>query len=212
MVSSVVKTLIEPKKFFSDLVDQPSFWRPFMIIVLSGVMLTSVTFPFTLKELTDLLALNSSFTTSAIVFIIFTLIICGSLMIEWVMLSVFIYFILALLSPSVSNFRTVFSMTGYTWVPIILKTLSFAALVLITGEVFEPVGLLALFPNLENNIAVSILNQIEPFIIWQYALLYFGVKVLLKSRNHIVPLAIAGVTFMISLTFKVLPGLMTSFI
>ena len=36
------------------------------------------------------------------------------------------------------------------WVPIALKTNSFAVLVLMTGKVFEPVELQALIPNLAN--------------------------------------------------------------
>lgn len=212
LLGSYYKTIIEPNKFFNELLEQPSILRPFLIILLSGMALTAATFPHTYKEIQDLFGLGSSLSTAVIVFMILALMICGSAMIEWVMLSVFIYFITALLSPAASNFRTVFSVAGFSWVPIILKTLSFAALVLITGKVFQPVGMQILFPNLDNHAVVAILNQVEPFFIWQFVLLYFGVKVLLKSGSRMTPLLVVVITFAANLALKTIPAIMTSFL
>ncbi|MFD1706978.1 YIP1 family protein [Siminovitchia sediminis] len=212
ILGSYYKTIIEPNKFFHELLEQPNILRPFLIILLSGMALTAATFPHTYKEIQDLFGLGSSLSTAAIVFIILALMICGSALIEWVMLSVFIYFITALLSPASSSFRTVFSVAGFSWVPIILKTLSFAALVLITGKVFQPVGMQILFPNLDNHAVVAMLNQVEPFFIWQFVLLYFGVKVLLKSSSPMTPLLVVVITFAANLALKTIPALMTSFL
>lgn len=212
LLGSFYKTIIEPNKFFNELMEQPNILRPFLIILMSGIVLTAVTFPYTFKEIQELLGIGSSMSISIIAFIIFALLICGSVLIEWVMLSVFIYFITALLSPAASNFRTVFSVAGFSWVPIILKTLSFAALVLITGKVFQPVGLRIFFPSLDHHVAVAILNQVEPFLIWQFVLLYFGVKVLLKSGSRMSPLLIVCITFAANLALKTIPAVMTSFL
>ncbi len=169
-------------------------------------------FPYTFKEIKDLFSLDSSIFITIIFFLISIFMICGSVIIEWVMLSVFIYFITSLLSPAASNFRTVFSVVGFSWVPVILKTLSFAVLVFITGEVFEPIGLLALFPNLDHHVFVAFLNQVEPFLIWQFVLLYFGVKALLKLESRIASLLIISITFAANLALKTIPSIMTSFL
>lgn len=212
LLGSYFKTIVEPYKMFNELQEKPNTLRPFLIILLSGIILTVVTFPHTFKEIKYLFNLDSSISTTVVVFFIFTFLICGSVIIEWVMLSVLLYFIISLLSPAISNFRIVFSVAGFSWVPIILKTISFATLVLITGEVFEPVGLRVLVPNLDHDVAVALLNQVEPFLIWQFVLLYFGVKALLKSERRVAPLLIVSIIFVANLTLKTIPSIMTSFL
>ncbi|ASS90021.1 hypothetical protein AP3564_07045 [Aeribacillus pallidus] len=81
LLGSYFKTIVEPYKMFNELLEKPNTLGPFLIILLSGIILT--------------------------------VLICGSVIIEWVMLSVLLYFIISLLSPAISNFRIVFSVAGF---------------------------------------------------------------------------------------------------
>jgi len=61
-------------------------------------------------------------------------------------------------------------------------------------------------------VAVALLNQVEPFLIRQFVLLYFGVKALLKSERRVAPLLIVSIIFVANLTLKTIPSIMTSFL
>lgn len=205
----ISQTLLEPTNFFEILKEQPRPFYPIVLVLLNGLLLTVATFPFVQQEINQIFELNPSISNTIIMFSIMTLLLCGGFVIELIIHSLIVYFIVALFSTEVQNFRTVLSIIGYSWVPIMIKFTFFIFLVLVTKEIFEPQGLLVLFPGVEDGIFALILKNIDVFIIWQYVLVYLGVKCLLKHQYWVLSASIALFTFIISLTFKSLPSVLT---
>lgn len=135
------------------------------------------------------------------------LMLCGLLLTEWMILSVFIYFLSMALALKLVHFKTVSSFTGYSWVPIIIKTFGYAMIVLITGEIFQPQGLSAIFSETPSNLFLVILQHIDVFTIWQYGILLIGIHSFVQHRLK--SIIIVTITLLTTITIKTIPYLLT---
>ncbi|MFJ5673502.1 hypothetical protein ACIQAS_18105 [Bacillus safensis] len=114
---------------------------------------------------------------SAIIIGIFTFIISGRLLIEWLIQAIVIYFMVSLFSTETLEFRAVSSIIGYSWVPIAIKVFS---LVMFSGELYEIKGFSGILKDTDNSLLSSFLKNIDFFVIWQYIIMYLDVKILLR--------------------------------
>ncbi|MCQ6277182.1 YIP1 family protein [Bacillus sp. V3B] len=211
-VKSFGTVLIEPVTLFHKLIERPKNFYPFILIFLTGIALVLSTSQFTIKEISYLFDLEEKLSNSTIIISIFTFIISGGLLIEWLIQAIIIYFMVSLLSTETREFRAVSSIIGYSWVPIAIKVVSFSLLVLFTGEMYEPKGLSGVLNGSNNSLLMSFLKNIDLFVIWQYIIMYLGVRILLGYSNKWLTVVIISLTFLLNNILKLLPEIFTSFI
>jgi|GEM_PF-5079057 len=205
--NSLYKVLVEPTKTFYHLKRSPSVLRPFLLIAVAGLLMTAAVYPYLLKDIDKILEIGTS-VSAIILFFVTALFICGAFIIEWAMLSALIYFAIVTLSKELPSFKTVFSCVGYSWIPIIFKTLAFSVLVFFSGHLFEPKGFAALFPDIQNRLLHGFLRQIDIFIIWHFVILLFCVKVLVSDKYWIKPFVIVAIPYTLLILAKLIPCLL----
>ncbi|MDG5790188.1 YIP1 family protein [Evansella sp. AB-P1] len=203
--SSFSQIMFDPTVLFEHVKQKPKPLFPILLVILTALLLNTGTFPYIQQEINQFLELETSNSNSIVMFSIMTFILCGGFLIELIIHSLIIYFIIALVSVDVQHLRTIFSIIGYSWFPILIKSISFIIIIIMTGNIFEPQGLRVLFPGIENGIVAILLKNIDIFILWQYFLIYLGVKVLLKNQHWMLSASITLCAFLISICFKILP-------
>ena len=211
-VKSYGSVLIEPEALFHKLIERPKNIYPFILILLTGIAFVLSTSQFTIKEISYLFDLEEKLSNSTIIISIFTFIISGGLLIEWLIQAIIIYFMVSLLSTDTREFRAVSSIIGYSWVPITIKVFSFSLLVVFTGEMYEPKGLSGILNVSHNSLLISFLKNIDLFVIWQYIIMYLGVRILLGHSNKWLTIMIISLTFLLNNILKLLPEIFTTFI
>lgn len=204
--NSLYKVLVEPTKTFYHLKHSPSILRPFLLVSFAGILMTVAVYPYILEDITRILEIETSL-FAIILFAATAIFICGLLITEWTILSALIYFAIVTLSKELPNFKTVLSCVGYSWMPIIFKTLAFAVLVFFSGHLLEPKGFAALFPDIHNRLLDGLLRQIDLFVIWHFIILLFCIKVLLADKHWIKPFVIMGIPHTLLFLVKIIPYL-----
>jgi len=203
--SSLYKVLLEPTKVFNYLNEHPNILRPFILFLITGMMITVGLYPFIYDGVIEIFELKESMSLSIVSFVVLTVFICSAIIIEWMLLAIFIYFLSILLTKQVLNFRKVFSITGHSFVPLIIKYLGFTVLIVIKGQMFEPQGFSVLFPNLKNPVIIGFLKNIDLIAIWQMTILLIGVKVLTADKHWIKPALIVITPFIFSMVLRLTP-------
>lgn len=211
-VKSFGAVLIEPVSLFHRLIEKPKNFYPFILIMLIGIALVLSTSQFTIKDISHLFELEEKMSNSTIIVGIFTFIISGGLLIEWLIQSIVIYFMVSLFSTEAREFRAVSSIIGYSWVPIAIKVLSFSLLIMFTGELYEAKGFSGLLNGFDNPLLTSLFKNIDFFVIWQYIIMYLGVRILISDSNKWITVVIITLTFLFNNILKLLPEIFTSFI
>ncbi len=126
-------------------------------------------------------------------------------MVEWLVQSIVIYFVVIVLSSENRPFRVVSSIIGYSWVPITIKVTFFSLLVLISGKLYEPNGFAGLINNIDNQFLISFFKNLDLFVIWKYGIMYIGIRVLLKSLSKWLSLVLIIFVFIFANILKILP-------
>lgn len=210
-VKSFVSALFEPVSLFNKLIEKPKNFYPFILIMLIGIFLVLSTSQFLIQEISNLFELEDKLSNSAIIIGIFTFIISGGLLIEWLIQAIVIYFMVSLFSTKTREFRAVSSIIGYSWVPIAIKVFSFSLLVIFSGELYEIKGFSGILKDTDSSLLSSFLKNIDFFVIWQYIIMYLGVKILLRDSSKWVSIMIIAFTFLLNTILKIIPEIFTSF-
>ncbi|MEH2999357.1 MULTISPECIES: YIP1 family protein [Bacillus] len=210
-VKSFVSVLFEPVSLFNKLIEKPKNFYPFILIMLIGIFLVLSTSQFIIQEISHLFELEEKVSNSAIIIGIFSFIISGGLLIEWLIQAIVIYFMVSLFSTETREFRAVSSIIGYSWVPIAIKVISFSLLVMFSGELYEIKGFSGILKDTDNSLLNSFLKNIDFFVIWQYIILYLGVKILIRDSSKWMSIMIITFTFLLNTILKIIPEFFTSF-
>jgi hypothetical protein len=189
------KVLVEPTRTFRHLKHSPSILSPFLLIAVSCLLVTATVYPHLLELIGKIIEIETSVFVTMLVGTALFILICGAFIVEWAILSTLIYFGIVILSEELPSFKVVFSCVGYSWVPVIIKTLAFAVLIFFFGRLFESKGFTVLFPDIQNKVLYGFLQQIDIFFIWHFVILFFCIKVLVPDTHWIKPLVIVGAPY-----------------
>ncbi|MEH7602082.1 hypothetical protein, partial [Bacillus safensis] len=63
----------------------------------------------------------------------------------------------------------------------------------------------------DNSLLSSFLKNIDFFVIWQYIIMYLGVKILLRGSSKWMSIMIIAFTFLLNTILKIIPEIFTSF-
>ncbi|WP_100374811.1 YIP1 family protein [Bacillus sp. FJAT-45037] len=200
--------LLNPTKQMQELEEKPKILLPFLLITLTGILTAFVLHRYSLHIILDFFELEQTKTTSLILLLLYSIIICSFLITEWMIFSVITFFFTIIFSFKVVSLKFVFSIIGFSWIPIIIRTLSYLTLIVMNGRIFEPQGLTLLFSNDIPNIIKIVLQNLDVFVLWQLLIVYIGVNVIVKKK--LLSFLIVLSTFTITILIKVFPYLLAT--
>ncbi len=207
-INTFWEALIDPRKLFLELCSTPKNLFPLILVLFTGFLLAFSTSKFTIEEITYIFGLEENVSNSAIILGSLTFLISGGLLVEWLVQSIVIYFIVAVFSSENRPFRVVSSIIGYSWIPITIKVTFFSLLVLISGELYEPNGFAGLMNNTNNQFLIYFFKNLDLFVIWKYVIMYIGIRVLLRGLSKWLTLVLIISVFLFANILKLLPQIL----
>ena len=166
---------------------------------------------YLLQDILDFFEINYSLTTTLVVLLVFAVGIISFLITEWMVLSILIYFFTIIFSLNVVKLKNIFCITGYSWIPILIKTFSYLLLAWINKDIFVPQGLTVILGEIDSELIKGILQSLDIFTIWQFVIIGIGIYVITNKKK--IAAAIVFTTFLLTVLIKVFPLLLaTTFI
>ena len=186
--------LFKPSITIKNLMYQPKLVYPAIVKIGGIVFLYLLRYPVYVKHIRELLKMRLSqpdagFTPQEIELAmklapksVITSTLINNLL-SWLFVVLAVYAIIKWIFRGRAEVSELFSITGYAYTPVLIYFIICFIASFFTGQLLVDMSPALLFPSLKGTTTYGFLRSIDPFMIWQFVIVWIGIKMSSRMNN-----------------------------